>query len=260
MAQKQRNDSIERKTASQSHARSKAAATETTESDGSTGAVADTNSGSDADSEETAGTLAAEEEDEEKAENEEEEEEEEPAPLSKGDVFEVLRNQRRRYVLHFLKQDGRPVELGDLAQQLAAWEYDTTLDGVTPAQRKRVYTTLQQTHLPKMDEVGILHFDSDQGVIRPTDRTRDISVYLEIVPGREFAWRELYLSLGAISSALVAALWLEIYPLTMMSNLAWMGLLSVVVTLTAVVHIYHERHMRLGHGEQPPELSYGPGD
>ncbi|WP_254522518.1 DUF7344 domain-containing protein [Natrinema caseinilyticum] len=178
-------------------------------------------------------------------------------PLSKGEIFEVLRNQRRRYVLQFLKQDDRPVELGDLAQQIAAWEYDTTLEGVTPEQRKRVYTTLQQTHLPKMNTTGILSFDSDQGVIESTDRTRDISVYLEIVPGREFAWRELYLSLGAISCALVAALWLEIYPLTYLSNLSWAAIIAATFTLTAVSHIYYERNMRLGHGDQPPELSYG---
>lgn len=177
--------------------------------------------------------------------------------LSKGEIFEVLRNQRRRYVLQYLKQDHRPVELGDLAQQVAAWEYDTTLEGVTPAQRKRVYTTLQQTHLPKMDTAGILCFDSDQGVIEGTERTQDISVYLEIVPGREFAWRELYLSLGAISCALVAALWLGIYPLTVLSNLSWAAIVAVTFTLTAVAHVYHERNMRLGHGDQPPELSYG---
>ncbi|WP_211290167.1 DUF7344 domain-containing protein [Natrinema ejinorense] len=180
--------------------------------------------------------------------------------LSKGEIFELLRNQRRRYVLQYLKQDERPVELGDLAQQVAAWEYETTLDGVTPEQRKRVYTTLQQTHLPKMDSSGILRFDSDTGVITVTERTRDISVYLEIVPGREFAWRELYLSLGAISCALVAALWLDIYPLTYLSNLVWMAIIAATVTITAVAHIYHERNMRLGHGDQPPELSYGTDD
>ncbi|WP_049895490.1 DUF7344 domain-containing protein [Halopiger xanaduensis] len=176
--------------------------------------------------------------------------------LSKGEIFELLRNQRRRYVVHFLKQDGRPVELGDLAQQVAAWEYDTTPDRVTPEQRKRVYTTLQQTHLPKMDKAEILAFDSDRGVIESTERTRDISVYLEIVPGHEFAWRELYLSLGAVSCALVAALWLEIYPLTLLSELTWAGVIAVTVTVTAIVQIYHERNMRLGASEQPPELSY----
>jgi hypothetical protein len=177
--------------------------------------------------------------------------------LPKGEIFELLRNQRRRYVLQYLKQDERPVELGDLAQQIAAWEYETTLEGVTPEQRKRVYTTLQQTHLPKMDTAGILRFDSDRGVIEGTDRTRDISVYLEIVPGREFAWRELYLSLGAISCALVAALWLEIYPLATVSNLTWAAVIAATFTVTAAAHIYHERNMRLGHGDQPPELSYG---
>jgi len=178
-------------------------------------------------------------------------------PLPKGDIFEVLRNQRRRYVLQFLKQYGRAVELGDLAQQVAAWEYGTTLDGVTPEQRKRVYTTLQQTHLPKMDRSGILVFDSDRGVIEPTGRTADINVYLEIVPGREFAWRELYLSLGAISCALVAALWIGIYPLTLLSELAWAAVIAATLTITAIAHIYHERNMRVGYGEQPPELSYG---
>lgn len=181
-------------------------------------------------------------------------------PLSKGEVFEVLRNQRRRYVLQYLKQDGRPVELGDLAQQIAAWEYETTLEGVTPEQRKRVYTTLQQTHLPKMDAAGILRFDAEEGVIEATDRTEDLNIYLEIVPGREIAWRELYLSLGAIACALVAALWLEIYPLTLVSELAWAALISLTVTGTAIAHIYYERNMRLGHGEQPPELSYGTDD
>ncbi|WP_254767754.1 DUF7344 domain-containing protein [Salinilacihabitans rarus] len=180
--------------------------------------------------------------------------------LTKGEIFEVLRNQRRRYVVQFLKQDGRPVELGDLAQQVAAWEYETTLDGVTPEQRKRVYTTLQQTHLPKMDEAGILSFDADEGVIEATDLTRDVSVYLEIVPGHEFAWRELYLSLGAVSCALVAALWLGIYPLTLLSDLAWAGFISTTFTAAATAHIYHERNMRLGYGEKPPELSYGADD
>ena len=176
--------------------------------------------------------------------------------LSKGEIFEVLRNQRRRYVLQFLKQDAKPVELGDLAQQVAAWEYETNVDDVTPEQRKRVYTTLQQTHLPKMDTAGILQFDSDAGVIRPTDRTSDLNIYLEIVPGSEFAWRELYLSLGAIGCALVAALWLGIYPLTMLPEIAWAGLISLTITVTATAHIYYERNMRVGYGEEPPELSY----
>ncbi|MFQ3294328.1 MAG: hypothetical protein ACI8VE_001398 [Natrialbaceae archaeon] len=171
--------------------------------------------------------------------------------LTKGEIFDVLRNQRRRFVLQYLKQKEDPVELGDLATQVAAWEYDTTVQDVTSEQRKRVYTTLQQTHLDKMAEAGIVEYDADRGVIRSTDQTADLSIYLEIVPGREFPWQEYYLSLGAVSTALVTALWFNVYPFTMVSDLEWATLIALVLTLSATYHVYRQRGMRL---DQPDGL------
>jgi len=171
--------------------------------------------------------------------------------LTKGEIFDVLRNQRRRYVLQYLKQAEGPVELGDLATQVAAWEYDTTIDAVKSEQRKRVYTTLQQTHLDKMAEAGIVEYDSDRGVITSTDQTADLAVYLEIVPGREFPWQEYYLSLGAVSSALVTALWFDVYPFTMVSDLQWATVIAIVLTLSALYHVYRQRGMRV---DTPTEL------
>ncbi|PSP51353.1 hypothetical protein BRC60_03175, partial [Halobacteriales archaeon QH_1_68_42] len=43
--------------------------------------------------------------------------------LSKGEIFDVLQNQRRRYVLQYLERFDEPVALSDLATQVAAWEY-----------------------------------------------------------------------------------------------------------------------------------------
>jgi len=184
----------------------------------------------------------------------------EDSDLSKTEIFDVLRNQRRRFVLQYLKRRETPVELGPLATQVAAWEYDTTVDEVTSAQRKRVYTTLQQTHLPKMDEAGIVEYDSSRGTIHSTESAEDLSVYLEIVPGNEFAWREYYLSLGAVSCALVAALWGHIYPFTLVSDLVWATVIALLVTVSAVAQVYHERNMRLGQQEVPPELGYDADD
>ena len=95
------------------------------------------------------------------------------AGLSKGEIFDVLRNQRRRFVLQYLKRKGEPVELGDLATQVASWEYRTPCEEVSSEQRKRVYTTLQQTHLPRMSEAQIIDYDSDTGLVEPTARTQD---------------------------------------------------------------------------------------
>ncbi|MDS0258313.1 hypothetical protein NDI56_02680 [Haloarcula sp. S1CR25-12] len=165
--------------------------------------------------------------------------------LSNEEIFDVLQNERRRHVLQYLRQHGGPVALGDLADHVAAAEYDCPTDAVTSAQRKRVYTTLQQSHLPQMDEVGIVDYDSDEGVIGTTDQTEELTVYLEIVPEGEFPWREYYLSFGAISLAVVTVLWAGVYPFTLIPPLVWTTLFAIVLTMSAVYHTLVAREMTL---------------
>lgn len=174
--------------------------------------------------------------------------------LSKGEIFDVLRNERRRFVLQYLKQREEPVELGELATQVAAWEYDTSCEEVSAEQRKRVYTTLQQTHLPRLAEVDIVHYDSDEGVISATDRATDLAIYLEIVPGHELPWREIYLSMGAVAIALCVAVWAAVPPFTVLGGLGWAFVISIAFTFTAAVHVYHERNMRLADLDSASDL------
>ncbi len=173
--------------------------------------------------------------------------------LSKGDIFEVLQNERRRYVIQYLRRHGGPVDLGDLATQVASWEYDTPCPDVSKKQRKRVYTTLQQTHLPKMDEAGIVAYDADDGVIATTPQTEDLTVYLEIVPGSEFPWREYYLSLGAVSLAVVATLWVGLPPFTAVPTLVWATLFALVLTISAGYHTFLGREMTLSDYDPSPD-------
>ncbi|MFC7021339.1 MULTISPECIES: DUF7344 domain-containing protein [Haloarcula] len=165
--------------------------------------------------------------------------------LSKGEIFDVLQNERRRYVLQYLRTNGGPVELGNLASDVAAKEYDCVPAEVSSAQRKRVYTTLQQTHLPRMHDAGIVEYDSENGVIDTTSHTNELTVYLEIVPGGEFPWREYYLSLGAISLAVVAILWVGIYPFTLVPPLVWATVMALVLTGSAAYHTYVAREVTL---------------
>ncbi|WP_225333986.1 DUF7344 domain-containing protein [Halomicrobium urmianum] len=165
--------------------------------------------------------------------------------LSNGEIFDVLQNERRRYVLQYLRRHGGPVELGDLATRVAAREYEVSEGDVSGKQRKRVYTTLQQTHLPKMDEAGIVAFDSDAGVIDTTPYTEELTVYLEIVPGKEFPWREYYLSLGAVNLAVVATLWADVYPVTVVPPLIWATLFAVILTVSAAYHTFLGRELTL---------------
>ena len=165
--------------------------------------------------------------------------------LSKGEIFDVLQNERRRYTLQYLREHDRSVQLGDLASHVAAQEYNCPDTAVTSAQRKRVYTTLQQSHLPRMHETGIIDYDDQNGIISKTAHTEELTIYLEIVPGSEFPWREYYLSLGAVSMAIATILWVGVYPFTAIPPLVWTTLIAVVLSVSAGYHTYAGREMTL---------------
>lgn len=173
--------------------------------------------------------------------------------LSKGEIFEVLQNKRRRFVLQYLRRHGGPVDLGDLATEVASLEYETVCEDISKKQRKRVYTTLQQTHLPRMHDVGIVDYDSEDGTIDTTPHTDDLTVYLEIVPGSEFPWREYYLSIGAVSLAIMATLWVGVYPFTAVPALVWATVFAVVLTVSAAYQTWLGREMTLSEYELPSE-------
>jgi len=176
------------------------------------------------------------------------------AGLSEDDVFEVLSNPRRRYAVHVLKDEDEPTEIGPLAEQVAAWENEIEVPDVSHAQRKRVYTALQQSHLPKMEEAGVVEFDKDRGVIEPTPTLEDVEIYMDVVRGNDLAWSEYYLGLSAIGGLLLAVNVLGVWPIGPLPDLSVSVFLLVVFLVSALVHRYHTSVMVIGSGNDPPEL------
>lgn len=174
--------------------------------------------------------------------------------LTDDDIFDVLSNRRRRHAVHTIKQhDHEPIEIGDLAEEIAAIENDVHRDNVSYDQRKCVYTALQQSHLPKMDEAGVVKFDKDRGTIEPTPAIEDIEIYLDVVRGDEIPWSQYYLGLSGVAAALVTAAWIEAWPLSLLPEMGTAVIVVVAFTISALVHTYLSRDMKIGTGEAPPE-------
>ncbi len=171
--------------------------------------------------------------------------------LSRNDAFHVLSNRRRRYALHYLHQCDGSVALRDLAEQVAAWENDTTLAEVESSERKSVYISLHQSHLPKMDEVGVVTYDKDGNVVSLTENASQLAVHLEVVPEDHLPWSEVYLGLAAVGAALVAALWMGAYPFTLLPDLAWAAGLVAAFAVAAAAHRYTGHGVTIG-GDGPP--------
>ncbi|MFC4439585.1 MULTISPECIES: DUF7344 domain-containing protein [Natrialbaceae] len=168
----------------------------------------------------------------------------------RGEIFDLLSNHRRRYTIHYCKRENGPVELGDLAEHVAAWELDKEIEGLTSAERKRVYTSLQQTHLPTLEKANMVEFDNR--TIELTDQASDLEVYLDIVPGDSIPWGVYYLGLSAIGFAVMGGLWMEWIPTETLPVLGWATLSIALFAASAVIHVFQNRKLRLGETEQPP--------
>nr|WP_238717353.1 hypothetical protein [Natronorubrum halophilum] len=172
------------------------------------------------------------------------------ADSDRGEIFELLSNHRRRYAVHYCKLEDEPVTLGDLAEHVAAWELDKEVQELTSAERKRVYTSLQQTHLPTLERADMIEFDDR--TIALTDRATELDVYLDVVPGDSVPWGTYYLGLAAVGSIVMAGLWLEVVPIGTVPELGWATLVFALFAVSAVVHVAQSRRMRLGEMERPP--------
>lgn len=93
-------------------------------------------------------------------------------------VFFVLSNYRRRFVLEYVLEHSGPLALRELAEGLAARENDIGVEETTSVQRKRAYVSLRQTHLPKLDETGMVQFDSGRGTVEPGPQLNQVGPYL----------------------------------------------------------------------------------
>lgn len=169
-------------------------------------------------------------------------------------VFDILSNRRRRFVLHYLLQQDRVVELRELSSQVTAWENDIDVEDVTYTQRKRVYTALRQTHLPTMDDAGVVLFDSRAGSVEPTATAREFDIYVDVVPGNEIPWSQYYLGLGLLfCAAVLCVTFVPFPPFTMVSDLGLVAVIAVGLTVSAALHSYLDYQRRLGSDGLPPE-------
>jgi len=156
--------------------------------------------------------------------------------LTQGEVYDLLSNARRRFVISYLRDRDEPVELNDLSRDVAAWENDTDVENLTDQQIKRVYVSLYQTHVPKLSESGIVEYDQDSGEVALTSNVSTLDTYLPNSGGNGRPWQVVYAAIAVVGLAAYAAVSLLPEVLAWVS-LAWLGgALMVAFGAVAVAH------------------------
>ncbi|WP_440991892.1 DUF7344 domain-containing protein [Haloarchaeobius baliensis] len=146
--------------------------------------------------------------------------------LTQDVVFDILSNSRRRFILSRLQERDEPIELMDLANEIAAWENDTTVEELTDKQSKRVYVSVYQTHVPKLESVGLITYDPDSGLIELSDSAREIDRYMPDEEEPEPPWHRYYIALAGLSAA---------FFLLVVANVPVFGALSTPVAGVIIV-------------------------
>ncbi|MFB6164493.1 MAG: hypothetical protein ABEJ31_04985 [Haloarculaceae archaeon] len=127
----------------------------------------------------------------------------EEAGLEASQIHDILRNDRRRLAIKCLREQGGRLSVRELSEQVATRE-----TGESPAprdKRRSVYVSLHQTHLPKLDELGIVEYDTDEKAVDLCDRATEITTYMDVVPRYGITWAEYYLVLGILGFGTVLA-------------------------------------------------------
>lgn len=147
--------------------------------------------------------------------------------LSKDELFRILSSSRRRYIIFFLHEEGESVSLNELATRIAAEENDRPVEEVTDSERQRVYISLYQTHLPKLEEADIIEYDEDERMVTLSPETIQRGFFWTVSTDTR-RWYRYYAGLAVIAWLAIAGAWAGV------PSLSW-SLVALFVAFALVV-------------------------
>lgn len=129
--------------------------------------------------------------------------------LTKDEVFEVLSSSRRRRILYHLHRRGGTADLRTLARDTAI---DETGESFDDDDVKRFYISLYQTHVPRLEEAGVVEYDSDKQSVTLTDRVEIIARILNHDDGSDRQWALYYAALALLGAFLTVGQLIGVMP------------------------------------------------
>jgi predicted transcriptional regulator len=163
--------------------------------------------------------------------------------LAETDIHDVLRNDRRRLVLERLAETEERQAVSDLAEHIAAVE-----SGEQPPPRnvrQSVYVSLHQTHLPKLDDLGIVTYDANAKTVERAEHADDVAVYMEVVPKNALSWASYYFTVSLLGLLLLVAHGVGVPGLSTVDATLLGGTVFAVLCLSAVYHHLTQRDAAL---------------
>lgn len=85
--------------------------------------------------------------------------------VNPNDIFAVLANSRRRFVIAYLQARTNSMAVADVATELTKWEWDEEEAHIPKDEILSRYVSLHHLHIPKMAEAGIIEWNHDRNTV-----------------------------------------------------------------------------------------------
>ncbi|MEF8819910.1 MAG: hypothetical protein V5A31_13020 [Haloferacaceae archaeon] len=156
-------------------------------------------------------------------------------PLSsQGETLSLLGNDRRLRVVHDLVEHEAQTTTKALATRIAEAEADQG-DATAEDLYKSVYVSLQQTHLPKLADHGIVTYDSETNTVGPGPRLDEAEVYVKPGDAAESSLPPVLALVSGGGLLTVVGAWLGVPVVSALEPAAWatLALLAVLAVVVA---------------------------
>lgn len=163
--------------------------------------------------------------------------------LEKSEIHDILRNDRRRRIIQYLRETDHIVTVNDLSERIASIE-----SGESPAPRnvrKSVYVSLHQTHLPKLDEWDVIEYDDQSKEVVLQDTAQEVEVFMEVVPVGDIPWENYYLGLGLLATVTLLAAKLGVAPVSELGVEFWAWFYILLFTLSSLYHTWQSTSQKV---------------
>lgn len=153
--------------------------------------------------------------------------------LDPVEIHEVLSNERRQLVIILLRDASDPMSARELSEQIAQEE---TGESPPPRNiRQSAYVSLHQTHLPKLDDLGIVDYDEGSKTVTLKDAAESqVSEYMETVPDDQLSWSEYFLGVAIIGLLLVIAADIGVPVIASVQAASWASVTLILIVASGI--------------------------
>lgn len=161
--------------------------------------------------------------------------------VTEDDLLKALSNRRRRQVLAYLLAGDGSSTAGELAEHIAAEENDTSVDRLSSYQRKRVYVSLYQNHLPVLDDANVVEYDHDRKTVALEADSTDLEPYVWKRSDPAGAWTTMAATVVLAAGVLLGSLQVGVLAVTP----TWVWIAAGIVGLFGLIG-FRGRGRRIG--------------